>query len=559
MTETLVDQLNRRREALRTERTGYISDWRDCAELIRPRGARFLVTDRNRNSKKASRIIDPTATFASRTLSSGMMAGVTSPARPWLALRTADPDLNKWQPVKCWLEDRRNQMLEIFLKSNLYTVLPGTYADLGDFGVHAFSLLRDELDVIRAYPAPIGSYMLAVSHRGVVDTFYREYSMTAAQLVRKFGKENVSAQVLNAYQGGKGQDQWFNVVHVIEPNPEADGSKLLSKFKAWRSIYYEVNGKDDKVLQERGFDSFPVMAPRWNVIGEDIYGSDCPAMDALGTIKGLQQSQKRKYEGIDKITRPPMTAPSSLRNGAASQLAGGITFVDVVSGQQGFQPAFTVPPTFLQPLAADIQDVREIIKRAYYEDLFLLISQIDRTGVTAEEIASKKEEKLLMLGPAYLRLNDELLTPVVDRTWDIMQADGHFPPPPPELLRDGGLDLTVEFTSVMAEAMKLSGIGGIERGLQLAARVAQLAPEALDNIDPDATITEAWDKLSAPPRMLRDPKVRDQVRAQRTQMQQGQQALAAGQQAAQTVQTLGQTPVTDPSVLTQLVNQMQGA
>ncbi len=559
MTETLVDQLNRRREALRTERTGYISDWRDCAELIRPRGARFLVTDRNRNSKKASKIIDPTATFASRTLSSGMMAGVTSPARPWLALRTADPDLNKWQPVKCWLEDRRNQMLEIFLKSNLYTVLPGTYADLGDFGVHAFSLLRDELDVIRAYPAPIGSYMLAVSHRGVVDTFYREYSMTAAQLMRKFGKTNVSAQVLNAYQGGKGQDQWFNVVHVIEPNPDADGSKLLSKFKAWRSIYYEVNGKDDKVLQERGFDSFPVMAPRWNVIGEDIYGSDCPAMDALGTIKGLQQSQKRKYEGIDKITRPPMTAPSSLRNGAASQLAGGITFVDVVQGQQGFQPAFTVPPTFLQPLSADIQDVREIIKRAYYEDLFLLISQIDRTGVTAEEIASKKEEKLLMLGPAYLRLNDELLTPVVDRTWDIMQADGHFPPPPPELLRDGGLDLTVEFTSVMAEAMKLSGIGGIERGLQLAARVAQLAPEALDNIDPDATITEAWDKLSAPPRMLRDPKVRDQVRAQRTQMQQGQQALAAGQQAAQTVQTLGQTPVTDPSVLTQLVNQMQGA
>ena len=83
MTETLVDQLNRRREALCTERTGYISDWRDCAELIRPRGARFLVTDRNRNSKKASKIIDPTATFASRTLSSALMArlGVKSPSR----------------------------------------------------------------------------------------------------------------------------------------------------------------------------------------------------------------------------------------------------------------------------------------------------------------------------------------------------------------------------------------------------------------------------------------------------------------------------------------------
>ena len=53
----------------------------------------MLIGDR-RNSK----IIDPTASLASSVLSSGMMSGITSPARPWFRLATPDPDLMDYGP-----------------------------------------------------------------------------------------------------------------------------------------------------------------------------------------------------------------------------------------------------------------------------------------------------------------------------------------------------------------------------------------------------------------------------------------------------------------------------
>lgn len=555
--ETKITRFNSRLSALKSERSSYIPHWREIGNLVRPRSTRFLVEDRNRGDKRHGNVLDPAGIFASRTLQSGFMAGMTNPNRPWFALGTLDPDLNKYQPVKVWLEDARARMFEVMMASNIYTVLPGVYGDMGDFATSAFALLEDDHDVIRGYPAPIGSYCLGLDERGTVNTFYREYQQTASQLVRKFGKDNVSSRVLNAYERSS-KDQWFDVVHVVEPNEDHDPSKIESKFKRFRSVYYEPTGSYS-LLSEKGFDDFPIIAPRWDVVGEDVYGSNCPGMDALGSIKQLMAESKRKAEGIDKLTRPPMNAPSSMRNGAASILPGGINFLDVAAGQRGFEPAFQIPPGFLEPLSRDIQDIRNQIQRAYYEDLFLLISSIDRTGVTAEEIASKKEEKLLMLGPAYLRTNDELLDPLVDRTFNLMWKGGHFPPPPPELQGEAGMDLSVEFTSTMAQAMKLAGYGDIERGFRFVGAVGQAFPEALDNLDPDATVEEVFDRLGLPPRMLRDPRKRDDIRQGRAQQQQAQQSMAMAQQGAQTAQTLADTQVTDPSALSQMIQMVQGA
>ena len=44
----------------------------------------------------------------------------------------------------------------------------------------------------------------------------------------------------------------------------------------------------------------------------------------------------------------------------------------------------------------------------------------DRRQITAREIEERHEEKLLMLGPVLERLNDELLRPLIDRTFNIM-------------------------------------------------------------------------------------------------------------------------------------------
>ena len=134
--ETKRQLYDRRLGELTLERSSFIKHWQDLSDFILPRQARFTVTDRNRGDRKNSKIIDNTATLATRTLASGMMSGITSPARPWFQLRTPDPKLNEIMAVKEWLDLVRNRMTEVFLKSNLYTTLPITYADLGVFGTH---------------------------------------------------------------------------------------------------------------------------------------------------------------------------------------------------------------------------------------------------------------------------------------------------------------------------------------------------------------------------------------------------------------------------------------
>ncbi|WP_227646376.1 portal protein, partial [Klebsiella pneumoniae] len=81
---------------LKNERTSFEEHWRELAEFIDPRSTRFLTTERNNGSKRNTRIVDPTASKAARTLQSGMLSGITSPTRPWFKLATPDPEMMQY-------------------------------------------------------------------------------------------------------------------------------------------------------------------------------------------------------------------------------------------------------------------------------------------------------------------------------------------------------------------------------------------------------------------------------------------------------------------------------
>src|SRR5690606_5264418 len=111
--ETLKERLNKQFAQLDNDRSSFESHWRDLSDFINPRGSRFLVTDVNRNERRNTKIVDPTGSMAARTLSSGMMSGITSPARPWFKLATPDPQMMDYGPVKIWLETVQRLMNEV--------------------------------------------------------------------------------------------------------------------------------------------------------------------------------------------------------------------------------------------------------------------------------------------------------------------------------------------------------------------------------------------------------------------------------------------------------------
>lgn len=553
MAESLKERLGKQFAQLDNDRASFVSHWRELSEFIDPRGSRFLTSDANRNDRRNSRIVDPSASLAADTLSSGMMSGITSPARPWFRLATPDPDMMDYGPVKVWLETVQNRMNDMFNKSNLYQSLPLLYSSLGNYSTGAMAVLEDDDDIIRTVPFPIGSYHLANSARGSVDTCYRKFSMTVRQLVMQFGKDNVSLSVKGMWEAGN-YEQWVEVMHAVYPNVDRDTGRMDSKNKPYKSVYYEVGGDGDKLLRESGFDEFPIIAPRWTVNGEDVYGSKCPGMTALGQIKALQLEQKRKSQLIDKVTNPPMVGPSSLKNQRVSLLPGDITYIDQMTQQDGFRPAYQVNPD-MSGLLADIQDTRQIIDRCYFVDLFRMLQSINTRSMPVEAVIEMKEEKLLMLGPVLERLNDEALNPLIDRAFSLMVRKNMIPKPP-EVMQ--GMPLRIEYISVMAQAQKSIGLSSLTQAVGFISQLAQVKPEALDKLNIDEAIDSYAEMSGVSPTVILPQEQVDQIRQQRAQQQQQAQAAAMAQAAAQGAKTLSETQTSEPSALTALAGAAGG-
>lgn len=522
---TSISYYQERLSSLRTERDPLISHWREISENVCPRMSRFFVQDRNRD-RRNNKINNEWATLALRILRSGMMSGVTNPARPWLALKTPDPDLNEFKPVKLFLETVRNRMMEIFLRSNLYTTLPMAYGDQGAYGTTAYLALEDPESLLRCYHYPVGSYMLAADHRGRMDTCYREFSMTARQMVAKFGKDRCSHATQKLATQGAGKETWVEVCHAIEPNEEYHPSKAhFQHYKKFHSCYFEKGADADKKLHSGGFDRNPVISSRWDVTGEDVYGSS-PGMEALGSIKVLQLREKRKGQFVDKSVAPPMKGPASLKNQRSSILSGDMTYIDGSSpNMEKFEPVFKPEPAVYQWLMQEVAGLQDRIDRLFYVPLFMMVSQDPRGDKTAREIVELHEEKLLQLGPVYLRQNDEHFDPLIDLTFEYMAKNGILPQIPPELL---DMDIGVEYISIMSQAMKMVGVGGLERSIGFAGSMIAAWPEVRHMVNPFNVVSEYFNVAGASPKVLNDKKEFEAlVVAEKKQIMAQQMAAAA--------------------------------
>lgn len=548
MSDSLKQQLNKQLSQLKAERLSFEPHWRELSDFTRPRSTRFTASEVNRGDRRNSKIIDPAAVMAARTLSSGMMSGITSPARPWFRLATPDRDLMDYGPVKLWLETVEQRMNEVFNRSNLYQSLPLMYEDLGTFATGAMAVVADPQRVIRTVPFPTGSFYIANGADLSVDTAVREFSMTVRQVITEFGMEAVSDTVKSQWNSGQ-YGQWVNVVHAIYPNLDCQTGKLEAKHKAYKSVYYEANSTDDKLLRESGYDEFPIMAPRWEVNGEDVYGSSCPGMVALGSVKALQLLQRRKAQMIDKITNPPLQAPASIKSQRISTIPGGINYLPMADVNNQIKPLFQIPANGTNGLLEDIQDTRQIIDHAYFVDLFRMMQTVNTRSMPVEAVAEMREEKLLMLGPVLQRLDSELLDKLINRTFSVMAENNLLPVPPDEMQ---GMQLKVEYISVMAQAQKAIGVSSIERFIGFTSGIGQFSPDALDKINVDETIDAYAASIGVPPSVVATNEQVAQIRENRAQQQAMAQQMQMAQAAVGGAQALSNTQMDDNSALAAL-------
>lgn len=551
---TELQRKQKRWAALEIERTSWFSHWQELARYLLPRSGRFLASDRNRGEKRHNAIYDSTGTRALRVLAAGLMAGMTSPARPWFRVTTPYDDLNEEESVKLWLDNVTRRMRDVFSHSNTYRALHSIYEELGAYGSASCFILEDYEHVIHCTPLTIGEYAFATDGKGNVSSLFRKFDMSADQLVQEFGRDKVSLRVGEAYDLGRGLDYWVPVMHVVEPRKGGYDARIPgAQNMPFESCYFEMQANNGKYLRESGFKRLPAVCPRWKVTSTDIYG-ESPGMEALGDVKQLQHQQLRKGQGIDQYTQPALQAPTSMKGTPIQSQPGGFTYGDAAANQ-GVRTLWDMKLN-LQHLLEDIQDVRSRINDTFYVPLFLMLANEERAEITAREIAERHEEKLLMLGPVLERLHNELLSPLIDITFDRMLEAGMLPPAPPELQ---GKELKIEFVSMLAQAQQAVGLASVDRLLGTVGSAAAMGMTSmLDKLDGDQIVDEYAQMLGVSPTLiLADDKVaiiREQKAAQAAAMAQAEQAPAA----AQTAKTLSETDTQKPSALSDAINMFSG-
>lgn len=555
MNETdLRSRLQGRLDGLRSNRYSWYLHWMELANYIFPRRYKWLITPNqyNRGSPINGFIIDSTGTLAARNCASGMLAGIVSPTRPWVRLRIPGISDDDSSPATLWLSEVERRMMAVFQESNFYNAMGVLFHDLVVFGTGVMTIMEDYEDVIRCYNPCAGEYFLDSSYRMIIDTIYREFTLTCSQVIEKFPDDPMkwSATVqLAKKSGGAALTQEVVICCAIEPNdPPAPG---IPKSFPYREVYWEQGSTTKTVLEIKGFYEFPAICPRWDIVSNDAYGRS-PAMDALGDIKQLQQETRRKGQAIDKMVNPPMVADVQMKNQPASLLPGGVTYVSgfAQSGKAGFAPAYQVQPQ-IEHMSNDIMQVQERIKTTFFNDLFLMISGLD-TVRTATEIDARREEKLVMLGPVLERFQNEGLDPLIDRTFKIMLRNGLLPPPPEEIQ---GATLKPEYVSILAMAQRAASTSGIERVYALVGNMTAVNPSIRHKLNYEETVEVYGSSLNIPPKLLVSKEEFARLVSAEAQQLQADKAAALTPEIVKGAKTLSETDLSSRNALTALIGQ----
>jgi hypothetical protein len=548
----------RRYMHLENDRSSWRSHWMEISDYISPRRGKYLIESQNsRGRKRNNKIIDSTATQAARTMAAGMMSGMTSPSRPWFRFGTEDPALSEGQEEKLWLSQAERVCRAILQKSNFYNSMHTVYEELGNFGTAPMYREADFDTVIRFRPFTAGEYVIAEDSAGRIDTVGRYFTMTVAQIVRKFVMQPDGQMDWTGVSGATRKlwdemnyDALVPVIHMIQPREMAqrDTRKRDQMNMPFASVYFEYGGDGDDLLGEGGFRRMPIYCPRWDVRPGDVYGQS-PGMETLPDVKQLQHMQKRLAQAIDKMVNPPMVASVQLRGKPTSVLPGANTYVDPSQGSQGFAPAYQVQPR-VNEFMMSIQEVQDRIQRGFYADLFAMMINSDRRQMTATEVAERHEEKLVLLGPVLQRINTELLDPVLDDVFEFALEAGLLPEPPAALQ---GADLKIEYISLLAQAQQAVSSASIERVMSFSGNLAAVFPDITDVIDAEEALRQYAESLGNDPAILRDVDQVSRIRQARQQQQEQAQAMEMAGQGAQAAKVLSEADTQNPNALTALV------
>ena len=501
--DDIIKELIKRFEHTYSQRDNWDTHYQELSDYMLPRKS-DIVKKRSRGEKRMELIYDGTALQSVDLLSASLHGMLTSGASPWFHLDVKDPELNRDDDVREWLQDTSMRMIRAFNQSNFETEVHETYVDLVVFGT---SCIFTEIDGnnLRFSTRHISEFYVTEDQFGMVDTVYRKYKSSASQAVKRFGIENVGDFIARTFE--KNPQEEVEILHVVTPNENRDASKADNQNMMFSSVY--ICYKSKMVISISGFEEMPYAVPRFLKSTSEVMGRS-PAMVALPDVKMLNLMSKTIIQAAQKTIDPPLQVPDDGFLLPVRTNPSGLNFYR--AGSRDRIEPLNVGSNINIGLAMEEQR-RQAIRSAFYVDQLLVGGS---PNMTATEVVQRQEERMRVIGPVLGRLMNEMLRPLIDRVFGLMlRAD--MLAPAPEILQ--GRDIDIEYVSPLARAQKSSSLNNTMKALEILLPLAQSLPVG-DHIDPDGLVRHITDSLGVPKTTLKSQREVDETRQQRAALEQ---------------------------------------
>ncbi len=526
------DEIRKRFDTLESQRKTVEQQWQVIEKFVAPYKGKFFKTPAGEASVEWNHrdIYDATAVQSHIQLASSLHGSLTNPAIVWFEMQWRDPLLRKNHEAQKWIENATKRVFDELQDSNFNLEVNSVYRNLTSFGT-AFITEEPKEDLTETWEGvqftsiPLKEAYFEPDEHGQCYNFYRRLQWRPSKIVDKFGIDNVPEKVKTLHEAAS--DQETTVIFCVYTRPEIDDDDTNTAIMPPNKRPYGwsyIGHADGHVYATGGYYEMPAYVPRWEVTDESVWGNS-PAHYALADILTLNQLVALDLKAREKVIDPALLAQERALINTLDLSPGAVNVVRDVAQIKPFESAAR-----FDVVEATIVRLQTAVQKYFYIDQLELK---ESPAMTATEVQVRYELMQRLLSSTMSRLKEDLLDPVLQRTFNLLFRAGELGDPPEGV--DAG-EYDIEYIGPLSRSMRFDQSASIERWITQLQLIAQMGPEAAQVMlvpDYDAIARHAAIQLNLPTELTRPKKEVDaDIKRQKDQQNRQASADAAAAEAA---------------------------
>ena len=482
-----LELIKRRYKKARAKADLWISLLEACYHYTVPSRNMYYWTSNYQGAQKNARVYDTTAVAGVRNFVSKIQGGLCPPQQKWFLLEAGSriPEENK-EEVNIALQKLTDTIYYYLRRSNFDLVMTECCYDLA-IGTMCMLCNPGKTDDIplEFYSVPLARVAIEETTLNRIETNFRWWDeIRIADIKELWPQAVIDYTTQNLYD----EDENASIKDLVEGTlyyPEArDGKK-------YRYVVFYENA----FFVDEWHKSSNWIIGRWSKINNEIYGRG-PVIDALPSILSLNEAARIEYASANfNMSKPYMSYSDGVFNPWTFVLQPN-TIIPVAPSSNGQWPIQPFPDTANpQFMGLTSLDLRTQITKLLYGDP---LGPITEPTKTATELALRQRNLAEEIGPAFTRMQQEFLDPLLQRVMTVLEEKGLI-----EKVRINGHEVQVTYKSPLVTAQGEQDVQGFMKYYQVLQAVQ--GPEAaLVNINPVKFPQWTASKLGVDPLILND-------------------------------------------------------